>query len=66
VAGTLAGGIPALVSVLPGLFNKSSEVSPVFLISILFVLIANGMAWIVVLGWFSVRKVAIVSNLRGD
>ncbi len=66
LAGTLAGGIPALVSVLPGLLNKTSEVSPLFLISILFLLIASGMIWILVLGWISVKKLAIAANLRAE
>ena len=64
--GTLAGGIPALLSVLPGLLNPVHEVSILFLTSILLVLLANGMAWIMVLGWISVRKPGIIQSLRTE
>jgi ABC-type antimicrobial peptide transport system permease subunit len=64
--GTLAGGIPALVSVLPGLLNPSGEVSFLFLLMILIVLIANGLLWIVVLGRNAVRKRGIVGGLRNE
>jgi ABC-type lipoprotein release transport system permease subunit len=64
--GTLAGGISALISVLPGLFNPSGQVSPVYLISILLILIVNGLVWIVLLGWVMVRKAGVVQNLRTE
>ncbi|MFH0762082.1 MAG: FtsX-like permease family protein [Bacteroidota bacterium] len=64
--GTLAGGLSSLVSVLPGLLNPTGEVSALFLISILLILLANGMLWIVVLGWNSVRKPGIIQSLRTE
>jgi len=64
--GTLAGGFSSLVSLLPGLLNPAGEVSPLFLISILLILLANGLLWIVVLGWNSVRKPGLVESLRTE
>ncbi|MFA5815853.1 MAG: FtsX-like permease family protein [Bacteroidales bacterium] len=64
--GTLAGGLSSLVSVLPGLLNPAGKVSPLFLISILLILLANGLLWIVVLGWNSVRKPGIIQSLRTE
>ncbi len=64
--GTLAGGISALVSILPGLINPAGEVSPLFLISILILLLANGLVWILLLGWNSLRKPGIISSLRTE
>ncbi|MCX6225815.1 MAG: FtsX-like permease family protein [Bacteroidia bacterium] len=64
--GTLAGGISSLVSVLPGLLNPAGEVSPLFLISILLILLLNGFAWILILGWNSVKKPGIIESLRTE
>lgn len=64
--GTLAGGLSSLVSVLPALVNPAGEVSAPFLISILLILLANGLIWIVVLGWNSVRRPDIIQSLRTE
>lgn len=64
--GTLAGGISACVAVLPGVLNPAGEVSLIFLIAVLFALISNGLFWIVLLAWNSVRNMAIVNNLRSE
>jgi ABC-type antimicrobial peptide transport system permease subunit len=64
--GTLTGGLSSLISVLPGLLNPAGEVSILFLISILLILIVNGLLWIVVLGWNSVSKQGIIQSLRAE
>jgi len=64
--GSLAGGIPSLVCVLPGLFNPSGEVSLLFLLSVLVILLANGFLWIALLGWNSVNKPEIIQSLRTE
>lgn len=64
--GTLAGGLSSLVSVLPGLLNPSGEVSARFLLVILLILLANGLAWIIIIGWFVIRKPDIIQSLRDE
>jgi ABC-type antimicrobial peptide transport system permease subunit len=66
ILGILAGGIPALISVLPVMFQPSAEVSVVYLVTILAILIANGFFWIFLLGWDSVRKPGIIESLREE
>ncbi len=64
--GTLAGGVPAMVSVLPGLLNQSGKVSLLFLSLILLILLANGFFWIILLGWQAIRKPEIIQSLREE
>jgi len=66
IYGTLAGGMSALVSILPGLFNPAGEVSSVFLLSILGIMLLNGLLWILVLGWNAVKKPGIIESLRTE
>jgi ABC-type antimicrobial peptide transport system permease subunit len=64
--GTLAGGFSACLSLLPGLINPSGKVSLLFLMSILLILLANGLIWILILGWIAVRKPELVQSLRSE
>jgi ABC-type antimicrobial peptide transport system permease subunit len=64
--GTLAGGIPGLVAVLPAVVGPAGEVSPLFLLSILAVLLLNGLFWIAALAWHAVRKRATAQSLRPE
>jgi len=58
VYGTLAGALPAGVTVLPVLVNPSGEVSFSFLLMITLIMIAHGLAWILILGWSVIRNVS--------
>ncbi|OFY49363.1 MAG: hypothetical protein A2X22_02625 [Bacteroidetes bacterium GWF2_49_14] len=64
--GTLAGGIPALVTVMPGLLNPVRDVSAGFLLTILLILIVNGLAWILILGRTMIWKKEIIHSLRNE
>ncbi len=64
--GTLSGGISSLLSVLPGLVDPAGTVSPWFLISIILVLLVNGLGWILLLGWQAIAKPGIVQSLRDE
>jgi ABC-type lipoprotein release transport system permease subunit len=64
--GTLAGGIPALVAVMPALLNPAGEVSAGFLATILLVLLGNGLAWILILARTMIWQKGIVQSLRND
>ena len=66
VYGTLAGGIPGLVCILPGLLNPAGEVSGWFLLAILLVLFANGLIWILLLGWNAIGKKELIQSLMSD
>jgi putative ABC transport system permease protein len=66
IFGTLAGGLASIISVLPGLVGPSGEVSPLFLISILLILVVNGLFWILILGWNSVRKPDLIRSLATE
>jgi ABC-type antimicrobial peptide transport system permease subunit len=45
-AGLAAGGIPAVISILPNILNPASGISAGFLLAIIAVLFLNGMGWI--------------------
>jgi ABC-type antimicrobial peptide transport system permease subunit len=64
--GTIAGGLSSLVSVIPGFINPSGEISILYLISILAILLLNGFFWILALGWSFVRKPGLVESLRSE
>jgi ABC-type lipoprotein release transport system permease subunit len=64
--GTIAGGLSSLVSVIPGFINPSGEISILYLISILAILLLNGFFWILALGWNFVRKPGLVESLRSE
>jgi putative ABC transport system permease protein len=64
--GTAAGGLSSMISVLPGWVGTSPQVSPAFLIGILLVLPVNGLVWIGLLGWYSIRKPGIIRSLRNE
>lgn len=64
--GTLAGGLPALVTVMPGLLNPARDVSLGFLMIILLILILNGIAWILILARMMIWKNEIIHSLRNE
>ncbi len=65
-AGLLAGGVSAIIAVLPGLLNPHSEVSLGFLILLVGIIMTNGICWIFLLAYSSIRKTDLVSALRND
>ncbi len=64
--GTLAGGLPALVTVMPGLLNPAGEVSARFLVTIMLILIGNGVAWILILARTMIWQKEIIQSLRNE
>jgi len=65
-AGLLAGGISAIIAVLPGLLKPHSEVSVGFLVLLVGIILLNGLAWIWMLALNSVRKPDLIAALREE
>jgi ABC-type antimicrobial peptide transport system permease subunit len=66
IGGLLAGGISAIIAVLPGLIKPHSEVSIAFLVLMTGVILLNGILWIVILAYSIIRKSDLVESLRND
>ena len=62
----IAGGISAIIAVLPGLLKPHSEVSFVFLILMLSIILVNGIIWILALAYASIRRTDLVGALRNE
>ena len=66
LTGLLAGGISAIIAVLPGLIKPQAEVSFALLLAILGIILVNGVLWIVGLAYTTIRRTDLVNSLRND
>ncbi len=64
--GTLAGGLSSLITVIPGFLKPSGEISLLFLIAIMAILLLNGFFWILVFGWNFVTTPGLTASLRSE
>lgn len=63
IFGFLSGVLAAIISVLPSIINNQS-LSFGFIASLLIILLANGMFWILLITLIQIRKIKINSSLR--
>lgn len=66
LSGLLIGLVTALISVYPAIQNTIDNVSIGFVVSLIAIILINGIVWIVLLAAIQLRKMKLVAALRED
>jgi ABC-type antimicrobial peptide transport system permease subunit len=65
-AGIAAGTISALISVFPSLSGNIDNISVGFVLTLMAIIVANGLLWIIFLAGYQIKRLNIVESLRNE
>ena len=66
ISGVICGALTATIAVFPTILSGTSDISLKFLLFLIFIILVNGIAWIILIFLLQNKKIQLIEALRND